>query len=143
MTRKLTPNQIVAFNLRRARGLRGWTQDIAAAHLADALGEQWSKRSFSAAERSVVGHRIKSFDADEIVAFAATFDVPIAFFFVVPGDGVEVIAAPTARRELTPDELAALAPRPEEREQEMHEEARRRTESMGIRWVEEPTKENT
>jgi transcriptional regulator with XRE-family HTH domain len=87
----VTPNQVVAGNLRRARRLRGWTQEEAAARLEPYLGARWSKAVFSAAERSAAGERIREFTADEIAAFAKGFDVPLAFFFLPtdpddPGD---------------------------------------------------------
>ena len=101
----LTPNQIVAFNLRRARRLHGWRQDKAAEQLAPFLGKHWSNASFSAAEKSVEHpERIKVFSADEIVAFAAAFELPVAYFFEPPAD-VQAIAAPGATRELSPTEL--------------------------------------
>ena len=57
--KRLTPNQVVAWNLRRARQLRGWTQDEAAARLEPYLGERWSKAIFSSrnalAKRARVG----------------------------------------------------------------------------------------
>ncbi len=55
-----TPNQVVAYNLTRAREHRGWTQDEAAEALAPYLGTRWSKASFSQAERSVAGRSATS-----------------------------------------------------------------------------------
>ena len=52
--------------------------------LAPYLGFRWSKANFSAAERSVDGQRVRQFDADEIVAFARTFDLPVSWFFMPP-----------------------------------------------------------
>jgi hypothetical protein len=80
----LTPNQIVAYNLAQARAWRDWTQEEAAEHLAPYLGTKWSKASFSAAERSVDGVRVRNFSADEIVAFARGFGLPVGFFFLPP-----------------------------------------------------------
>ena len=80
----MTPNQIVAYNLNQARLWKGWTQEEAADALAPFVGSRWSKANFSAAERSVDGQRIRNFDADEIVAFARTFDLPVTFFFMPP-----------------------------------------------------------
>lgn len=80
----ITPNQIVAFNLSEARSLRGWTQEQAAAELERYVGSRWSKATFSAAERSVDGRRVRQFTADEIVAFSRCFRVPIGFFFMPP-----------------------------------------------------------
>lgn len=80
----LTPNQVVAFNLARAREWRGWTQGQAAAALEPYLGVLWSKASVSQAERSVAGKVVRNFSADEIVAFSRAFGVPVAWFFMPP-----------------------------------------------------------
>lgn len=80
-----TPNQLVAENLKKARELRGWTQEEAAEKLEPYLDVRWSKATFSAAERSVAGERIRQFDADEIFAFSQAFDLPIGWFFL-PSD---------------------------------------------------------
>src|SRR5437660_12901954 len=83
---RATPDQVVAYNLSRARELRGWTQSQAAAEVAKHLGnEPWSVAVWSAAERSVTGDRVREFTASEIVAFALAFDLPITWFFLDPG----------------------------------------------------------
>jgi hypothetical protein len=79
-----TPNQIVAFNVARARLLRGWTQDEAAAELAPYLGQRLSSASFSALERSIDGGRIRQFSADDLLALARGFDLPIGWFLTPP-----------------------------------------------------------
>jgi transcriptional regulator with XRE-family HTH domain len=81
-------NQVVAYNLRKARELRGWTQEEAAAELENHLGWRWSKAVWSSAERSVYGQRIRPFDADELVAFARTFDLPL-LYFLLPSPGID------------------------------------------------------
>ena len=86
----LTANQVVAHNLRAARELRGLTQAEAAALLEPFIGERWSVAVFSAAERSVVGTRVRVFDADLIHAFARAFGLPIGWFFLPP-DAATVI----------------------------------------------------
>lgn len=86
-----TANQLIALNLARARKARGWTQEETAERLEPFLGTRWSVPSLSAIERSVAGTRIKQFSADEIVALARTFSVPIGWFFLPPED------EPTAR----------------------------------------------
>jgi transcriptional regulator with XRE-family HTH domain len=84
-TKHLTVNQVVAYNLRRAREERGWTQDEAAERLEHYLQERWSRATFSRAERTIdVGARVREFTANEIVAFAVTFGVPLTWFFVPP-----------------------------------------------------------
>lgn len=80
----LTANQIVAFNLHRAREWKNWSQDEAAEALEPYLGKRWSKASFSQAERSIAGKFIRQFTADEILAFARAFDLPIGWFFMPP-----------------------------------------------------------
>ena len=87
---RLTPNQIVAWNLERARALRSWTQQEAAEHLEPYLGERWSKATFSSAERSVTGARIRQFTADDLYAFARGFDVPLTYFLCPPPWGDEI-----------------------------------------------------
>jgi hypothetical protein len=80
----LTPNQVIAFNLTQARLWKGWTQDQAAEALEPYLGKRWSKASVSQAERSIAGKFVRNFDADEIVAFARAFELPIGWFFMPP-----------------------------------------------------------
>ncbi len=88
MRRVMTPNQIVALNVIRARSLRGWTQEQAADALAPYLGAKLSGPSFSNLERSAVKvDRIKQFSADDLLALSRGFDLPIGFFFTPPPPG--------------------------------------------------------
>jgi hypothetical protein len=80
----LSANQIVAYNLARARQWKRWTQDQAAKAIEPYLGVRWSKASVSQAERSVDGGFVRNFSADEIVAFAQGFELPITWFFMPP-----------------------------------------------------------
>ena len=102
-----TPNQVVAYNLRRARELRGWTQGKAAERLEPFIGTAWSKASWSAAERSAETPRVRHFSADDLIALARCFDLPVVWFLVPPdpNDG-GVLASVT-----TPDVRAGLTPR--------------------------------
>jgi len=77
-------NQVVAYNFRRARELREWTQDFTAGKLAPYLGTELKKTSISAIERSVESDRRRVFTAQEIVAFALAFNVPVVWFFIPP-----------------------------------------------------------
>ncbi len=79
-----TANQIVAFNVAKARLLRGWTQEEAAQELAPYLGTLLSTARFWAIERSVDTGRVREFNADELLAFARGFRVPITWFFTPP-----------------------------------------------------------
>lgn len=81
---KLTPNQVVGYNLAAARQWKGWTQDEFAEALEPHLGVRWSAATVSQAERSVAGRFVRNFNADEIVAFARTYELPIGWFFLPP-----------------------------------------------------------
>ena len=97
--RSWTPNQIVAYNIGKARLLRGWTQDEAGERLASFLGHRLSPASWSALERSIDGGRIREFSADELVGFARGFDLPIGWFLTPPPVDDEIdIAVPDAKR---------------------------------------------
>lgn len=87
---EMTANQLVAYNLHRARVLRDLTQAQAAERLEPYLGQRWSKATFSSAERSVdPGTRDREFSANDILAFAAAFELPATWFLVPPGDVAE------------------------------------------------------
>lgn len=86
MAASYTANQLIAMNLARARKAAGWTQEETAERLEPFLGTRWSVPSISAIERSVTGTRIKQFSADEIVAIARAFSLPIGWFFLPPAD---------------------------------------------------------
>ncbi|MGD0285629.1 MAG: helix-turn-helix transcriptional regulator [Acidimicrobiales bacterium] len=98
--RTFTPNQVVAYNMWRGRLLRDWTQDEAAEAVAPYLGTRLSAASWSAAERSVEGVRIREFNADELLALARGFGVPIGWFLTPPPVDEEIgLATPDAGRE--------------------------------------------
>jgi hypothetical protein len=98
LRRTMTPNQVVAYNLARARALRGWTQDEAAEKIAPYWGSRLSFASFSAMERSAFRvDRIKVFSADELLALSRAFDLPIGYFFTPPPPSEDVgLHAPDA-----------------------------------------------
>ncbi|MGQ0631792.1 MAG: helix-turn-helix domain-containing protein [Sporichthyaceae bacterium] len=77
-------NEVIAYNFRRARELRGLTQDEAAVKLEKFLGQRLPQASISALERSYGGDKRREFDAQEILAFACAFDVPLLWFFLPP-----------------------------------------------------------
>ena len=70
-----TPNQIVAYNLAEPAAAKTGRKRRPPQTLAPYVGARWSKATFSSAERSVDGHRVRQFTADEIVAFSRCFDV--------------------------------------------------------------------
>jgi len=99
--RQMLPNQVVAYNVAKARALRGWTQEQAAEALAPHLGAKLSGASFSALERSAwTVNRIKQFSADDLLALSRGFDLPIGYFFTPPPPaddiGLYVPGAPMA-----------------------------------------------
>lgn len=77
-------NEIVAYNFRRARELRGLTQEEAAVRLEPFLGQRLRQAGVSAIESAFAGDRRREFDAQEILAFACGFDVPLIWFYLPP-----------------------------------------------------------
>lgn len=102
MSKRLTPNQLVAANLTRIRKQRGLTQRETAARLAPFLARTWSVASLSAAERSVDGKRVKQFDADDLVALSRMFEIPLGYWFQ-PQEGETVVSG--RDHELSEEEL--------------------------------------
>jgi transcriptional regulator with XRE-family HTH domain len=102
----MTANQLVAYNLRRARELRELTQEQAAERLEPLLGQLWSKATFSSAERSAEPERrAREFTADELLAFSAAFDLPLAWFFLpAETDGFQNVRC-GGKKELTAGEV--------------------------------------
>lgn len=76
-------NEVVAYNFKRARELRGWTQDEVADRLAPYLGVRLPQASISGIERGYRG-RPREFDAQELFAFSLCFDVPLIWFLLPP-----------------------------------------------------------
>jgi transcriptional regulator with XRE-family HTH domain len=77
-------NEVIAYNFRRARERRGLTQPEAAQALEPFLGQLLPQASISAIERSYGGDKRREFDAQEILAFARAFDLPLLWFFLPP-----------------------------------------------------------
>ncbi len=77
-------NEIVAYNFRAARELRGWTQEETAVRLERMLGQRLPQASISAIERAYEGDRRREFDAHELLAFALAFELPLVWFFLPP-----------------------------------------------------------
>ena len=83
-------NQLIAYNMRRARKLRGVSQEQLGASLEGLTDHKWSAAAVSAAERSYEsGRRPRRFDASEIAALAQIFGLPISYFFIPPDDLTE------------------------------------------------------
>ena len=84
MANHLSLNQIVAWNLRRARELRNLTAEQAAERLEPFLGTRWSKASFSNAESMDRLGRHRRFTLDDVFAFCRAFELDLAFFLTPP-----------------------------------------------------------
>ena len=78
----MSPNQVVAYNLWQAAQQPGWTEARPAESVKPYTGPRWTVAQFSAAERSVDGTRVRQFTADDIVAFAQAFRLPVTYFFL-------------------------------------------------------------
>ena len=102
------PNRLIGLNLRRARQLRGLSQAEAAELLQPYLGVRWSSSTFSLAETSLSGRRVRDFSADEVAAFAKAFRLPAVFFYMP----VPAVEADTQERREQARAIAAktLAP---------------------------------
>jgi transcriptional regulator with XRE-family HTH domain len=74
----------VAFNVRAARELRGWTQEEFAERLERYLCTRLTQASVSAIERAWDGDRRREFDDHELLIFAMVFDLPIVWFLLPP-----------------------------------------------------------
>lgn len=104
-----TASQLVSYNLLRARRAKGWTQQEFGEFLGRYTGRAWSNASVSAAERAWQGGRPRKFDVDEIHAFCAIFDVPIAYF-LLPPEGDFLIVSPMGSDEEKAGKFMATAP---------------------------------
>lgn len=94
---RLTASQLVAHNLTRARLLRGLTQAEIAERLARFTGAKWSQATVAQAEGSVRSPRTRQFTANELVALARTFDLPVLYFLMPPDDGVGALLTDDAK----------------------------------------------
>jgi hypothetical protein len=84
-TNPLSPNQIVALNLRRIRSeVRDWTLKETAEKLEHYLGYHLSRQAIHEWEKASEGKKIHRFDADEITALARLFEIPIGVLFGPP-----------------------------------------------------------
>src|SRR5665811_933751 len=77
-------NQVVAYNVREARQMRGWTQEELADRLEPYLGQRLTQAGISSIERAWDGDRRREFDAHELLIFAMVFDLPILWFLLPP-----------------------------------------------------------
>ena len=88
-------NQVVAYNVREARQLRGWTQEELADRLEPYLGQRLTQAGVSSIERAWDGERRREFDAHELLIFAMVFDLPILWFLLPPPGDHRVMRSTT------------------------------------------------
>lgn len=88
-------NQVVAYNIREARQLRGWTQEELADRLEPYLGQRLTQAGVSSIERAWDGDRRREFDAHELLIFAMVFDLPILWFLLPPPGDHRVMRSTT------------------------------------------------
>ena len=84
-TDAVDPNQVVAENLRALREERGWTQAETVERFAE-WGLRWSKQSLSAKELAAESSSGRQFTANELVAIAAAFGVPVTLLLMPRGE---------------------------------------------------------
>ena len=88
----LTVHQVVAYNFRRAREDKGWTQSQTSAELEPYLGYKLNQAGVSALEKTFDSDRRRNIDASELVAFSRCFGQPLGWFFLPPpGLGTDLI----------------------------------------------------
>lgn len=80
----LTVHQVVAFNFRRAREERGWTQTQTGEALEPFIGHRLNQAGVSAIEKTFDSDRRRNIDVAEVMAFARCFDKPVGWFFLPP-----------------------------------------------------------
>ncbi len=83
-SKEIDLNQVVAYNVREARLLRGWTQEELAAQLERFLGQRLTQAGISSIERAWDGDRRREFDAHELLIFAMVFNLPVLYFLLPP-----------------------------------------------------------
>jgi transcriptional regulator with XRE-family HTH domain len=86
----VTPNQIVAYNLRRARGELTLQQALDRLR---AAGIEWSSvQTLHKAERAAEEPAGRRFTMEDLVAMARAFDLPVVWFLLPPSgdEGIEL-----------------------------------------------------
>ena|GEM_PF-6713179 len=78
----LTPNAVIAWNVRRFRRQRGWTQNDLAERLSDRDGKPWTVSMVSDAETAGRTDRDRQFTINEVNVLARIFQVSVVALFV-------------------------------------------------------------
>jgi transcriptional regulator with XRE-family HTH domain len=80
----VTVHQVVAYNFRRAREEKGWTQAQTSDALVPYLGYRLNQAGVSAVEKTFDSDRRRNLDVAEVVAYSRCFGRPIGWFFLPP-----------------------------------------------------------
>ena len=90
-------NQVVAYNIREARLLRGWTQEDLADRLEPYTGTRLTQAGVSSIERGWDSDRRRAFDAQELLTYSLVFDLPMIWFLLPPPDDDRFLEGVPAR----------------------------------------------
>lgn len=105
----LTPNQIVARNLKAVREELGISQEEAARRVEPHLGTTWAQKKtmWSAIERSddPENDRARRFTVDDLIAFSLAFERPPIWFLLPPPETQRIRPTRESRERLEPSEL--------------------------------------
>ena len=82
----LSINQVVSYNLRAGREIRGLTQQDLAKRLEQLLKKRVTQATISSLERAWDGERRREFDVHELAGYAIALDLPMLWFFLPPPD---------------------------------------------------------
>lgn len=130
--REVTVNQVVAWNLARVRRDAGLTQQ----QLAEKIG--WTAASVSEAERSWDGKRTREFSAHDLTVLAFALGVPLAAFFLAPGDAGHWFADGTGTRRGMDELMRRLFPDSEDDSPALDAYRERWNERMARYFAEDP-----
>ncbi len=83
---RLDMTQVVGHRMWTARDDQGKTQEWVAERMTRFTGTSWTSSTVSLAENSPTSSRPRSFTANEVVALARTFTLPIPYFFIPPDE---------------------------------------------------------
>ncbi len=88
-------NQVVAYNVRQARELRGWTQRSSPTASSPTWASASPRRRCRPSSGPGTGSVAGEFDAHELLIFALVFDLPITWFFLPPAGDRRMMRATT------------------------------------------------
>jgi len=107
----MTLDEVISYNLRRARELRGWTQGEAAERISAHLPRGWSPQVYGDAERAFRNpKRVKVFTGEEMLALSLAFGLHLIWFYLPPEMSSRVAARGSAESISGEDLVLLLLP---------------------------------